>query len=181
LKGEVIIVSEEWSLKKALEREGLVALLIEGVKWIVTWLSPWAITVATIVAGYAQSVSVPWVATISAGAFVFAASTTGMLRYDEWWQRRTPRDKLSVQALLAAWEYARDTETGRATHILRTQMSIILQNAAHFPISYTVEEITSSAEGRINSKPQYQTKGGALILAVLSGFAMTQSTFRVRR
>src|SRR5690348_18340904 len=124
-----------------LAREGVSTALFEGAKWIVTWLIPLGTAVVTFFGGYLQQT--PFVLTMAGTVFVFAATTTGILRFDELRYRRTARDKFIFLAASFAIDYIRD-DTGRPTGIERAQVTVGLKNNATFPISYVVYEITSS-------------------------------------
>jgi len=150
------------SFPKALLKEGTITLLIEAAKWVLVWLSPWLLAVLTVIAGIAQSIA--WIWIIVLATFVFACATTGMLRFDEWRARRTPRDKLTFQNAFLGLDYVKDKNTGKTTAIDKAQAGLFLQNHAPFPISYVVDEIRSSLEGRVNPDPKHDTKGAVVQL-----------------
>jgi len=150
-------MAREDSLAKRLTNEGVGFLLVEGVKWVAIWLAPWVLAAITFISRYFEVPRVPLALAIPSAAFVFAATATGLLRYDEWRYRRSPRDKLIFSNASLGLDYVRDETTGRVIGISQAQVVISLQNLATFPISYVIKEIQSSLEGRINPRPTYRT------------------------
>ncbi len=136
------------------------AVAFEFLKWLVVWVSPFAAAAFTISAGLAAQI--PTVLLIPIVAFTFAATTTGMLRFDEWWARRTPRNKLIFHSVSLGIDYERDPITGQPTALKKIQVIFTFQNIASFPVSYVVDEIKSSAAQRINPNPHYHTKGSEI-------------------
>ena len=160
-------MAEKSSFAKTLTKEGAYVLTIEGLKAIAVWAWPWVITAVTLAAGHFEHF--PWVLTIPAATFVFAATMTGLLRYDEWRYRRTARDKLNFGSIGMGADYTRDSESGRPIALTKAQAIIVLQSTANFPISYVVDEISASFDGMVNPRPTYANKGG-IIGAMGSGW-----------
>jgi hypothetical protein len=124
---------------------------------VATWLFAPGVAVMTLVAGYLQS-DVPWVYTIPASAFAFATVVTGMLRYDEWRQRRTPEHKLNYAAANVLFDYDRN-DNNEIIGIPRAQVVISLINTATFPLSFIVDEMYTSVNSRVNPHPTSPRKG----------------------
>jgi hypothetical protein len=122
----------------------------------ILWSLPFLLSALTVVVGYLQVV--PWLYVIVAAAFVFAAVATGALRISEFWARITAQNKLMCQILPAA-NFIRDKKTGKIKSIEKVQICIVLQNNDHFPISYIVDELATSFEGMVNSRPQRDVSG----------------------
>lgn len=145
------------SLAAKIAKEGVAAILLEGLKWGITWLSPWILTVMTVLAGYQEGVQ--WAYIIPLATIVFAATAVGLLRFDEWIFRRTPSDKLEFENISLGLDFVRDPTSGQPTAISRAQIGIVLKSSAHFPISYIVDDLRTSIEKRVNPNPIINTRG----------------------
>jgi hypothetical protein len=139
-------------LLRSLFKEGVSQALFEGLKWLCLIGLPFVLTGITAVTGYLQGV--PWTYIIVAASFVFAATATGLLRFDEWRFRRTARNKVTVETFALGFDYARDA-ANKPTAVERAQVSLIIKNDATFPIYYIVDEIASSVDGRVNQNPRF--------------------------
>jgi hypothetical protein len=122
----------------------------------ILWSMPFLLSALAVVVGYLQAV--PWLYVIVAATFVFATVATGALRLSEFWARITALNKLGFQILPAA-DLVRDKKTGKIKSIEHVQICIVLQNNAHFPISYIIEELSTSFEGMVNPRPYRDTNG----------------------
>ncbi len=131
------------------------SLVIQLLKW--SW--PFLVTILTFMAGWLQKV--PWIYTITLTTFVFATMMTGILRFEELKFRRTLRDRLILRDVTFAFDYSYD-DNGKPKNILAAQIILRLENISFFPISYTVDEINSSIESRINQNPKYDTRGATV-------------------
>ena len=91
------------------------------------------------------------VATFAVSAFGFASVAVGLLRITEWIDKNRVEGKL----LFIGPIVSRDID--EENRIKALQLGVQLQNSAHFPMSYIVEEIRTSADstlprrGTINS------------------------------
>jgi hypothetical protein len=153
-------MASEASLPRMVARRALVVAIVAAGQWILIWLLPWLLAAMTVAGGILQHT--PIVLTISGATFVFAAATTGLLRYDEWRTRRSKENKLICTSISIGLDYIRDQRTGKPTTLSKAQAVINLQNLSVYPISYVVDNITASVWGRVNPKPQYVTKGGVI-------------------
>ena len=117
----------------------------------ILWSLPFLLSAMTVMAGYLQAV--PWMYVIVAATFVFASAAAGALRLSELWARMTAQNKLILQQIMPAADFIRDKKTGKIKNIEKVQMCIVLQNTAHFPISYIIDEISTSFEGMVNPRP----------------------------
>jgi hypothetical protein len=164
------------SIAAKLAKEGVTVATVEIVKWIIIWLIPWGLAAITIVSGYFEHA--PWVVTIPAATFVFAAATTGLLRYNEWRSRRSAADKLISPNITFGIDYVRDETSGRPIGIDKVQAVIHVQNLAAFPISYIVDEIQSSVWGHINPNPTYDTR--SVVLGPISSGVFRDAVINMR-
>jgi hypothetical protein len=149
-------MAQEPTLKQMAKRTG-VNLAAHALMQLILWSLPFLLSALTVVAGYFQSV--PWMYVIVAATFVFAAAATGALRLSEFWARITAQNKLLFQQIIPAADFVRDKKSGKIKGIERVQIGISLQNAAHFPISYIIEEMSTSFEGMANARPKRETNG----------------------
>lgn len=152
---------------KEVLRQAGIKLVVEGLKWGLLWSLPFVLAGLAVVAGYAQSV--PWLYTIAVATFVFAAAATGALRISEWRWRITSRNKLIFQQVVPAADFIKDKRTGKTRWIDKIQLCLVFQNSAHFPISYIVDDLSTSFESLVNPKPDRKIKG-AIIQAGTSGW-----------
>jgi hypothetical protein len=111
----------------------------------------------TVLAGYLQSIQ--WMYIIVAAAFVFAAMATGALRLSEYRARISAQNKFFFKGVVPAADFVRDKKTGKIKFIEKMQICMILYNGAHFPISYIIDDIGTSFEGMMNSKPERNARG----------------------
>jgi hypothetical protein len=88
----------------------------------------------------------------------FAAIWVGLLRFDELRTRRTPANKLTSSAPRVIFDYVRDA-TGKITGIEYAQINMELYNLATFDISYVVDEVSWSLDGRVNQDANPILKG----------------------
>ena len=146
-------------VKEVAKRAGL-NLVAEGVKLAILWSLPFLLAALAAMAGYAQSV--PWMYIVVAATFVFAATATGALRISEWRSRITAQNKLIFQQVVPAVDFEKEKRTGKSKWIKKVQLCITLQNTAHFPISYVVDDLTTSFESIVNPKPERPIKGAII-------------------
>lgn len=149
-------MGQEPTLKQMAKRTG-VNLAAHAAMQLILWSLPFLLSALTVVAGYFQSV--PWMYVIVAATFVFAAAAAGALRLSEFWARITAQNKLLFQQIIPAADFIRDKKSGKIKNIERVQIGISLQNTAHFPISYVVDEMSTSFEGMANARPKRDTNG----------------------
>jgi hypothetical protein len=149
-------MGQEPTFKQIAQRTG-VNLAAHAAMQLILWSLPFLLAGVTVVAGYAQTV--PWMYVIVAATFVFASAAAGALRLSELWARMTAQNKLALQQILPAANFIRDKKTGKIKNIEKVQICIVLQNNAHFPISYIVDELSTSFEGLMNARPSRDTNG----------------------
>jgi hypothetical protein len=149
-------MSQEPTLKQMAKRTGI-NLAAHAAMQAILWSLPFLLSAMTVVAGYFQSV--PWMYVIVAATFVFASAAAGALRLSEFWARITAQNKLALWQILPAANFIRDKRTGKIKSIEKMQVCIILQNNANFPISYIVDELSTSFEGMMNARPIRDTMG----------------------
>lgn len=139
----------------------VIATSISALLWIVTWLAgPLAALITLLARGYAPEV--PWVYAIAAAALSFACVVVGTTHLFAWVSSRSARDKLLFLHISLGANYTRDTVTGLPSALEVVQFAVNLRNVAPFPMSYIVEEITSSAEEKVNPSPMHHSKGGII-------------------
>jgi hypothetical protein len=148
------------ALMRGLLKEGFLTLVIDGLKWLAAIGLPILGGIVTAIAGVLQGLPIAYI--IAATAIVFAMIPTGLLRFDEWRTRITPQNKLVLQQAMFGMDFQRDLSTGMATHITTAQAILFLYNSASFPIEFTMDEISSSMEGRINQNPILDNRGSVL-------------------
>jgi hypothetical protein len=149
-------MGQEPTLRQMAKRTGI-NLAAHVLMQLILWSLPFLLSALTIVAGYLQSV--PWMYIIVAVTFVFASAAAGALRLSELWARMTAQNKLALQQILPAADFIRDKKTGKIKNIEKVQICIVLQNNAHFPISYIVDKLATSFEGMMNVRPNRETLG----------------------
>src|SRR5437868_7333425 len=149
-------MGQEPTFKQMAKRTG-VNLGAYAAMHLILWLLPFLLSAVTVMAGYFQSV--PWMYVMVAATIVFAAASAGALRLSEFWARITAQNKLGLWQILPAANFIRDKKTGKIKSIEKVQICIILQNNAHFPISYIVDELSTSFEGMMNARPIRDTLG----------------------
>jgi hypothetical protein len=135
---------------------------------VILWSLPFLLSAMTLLAGYLQSV--PWMYVIVAATFVFVSAATGALRLSEFWARITAQNKLLFQQIMVAANFIRDKKTGKIKNIEKVQICILLQNTANFPISYIVDELSTSFEGMVNARPQRDTPGSDIAPATVGWY-----------
>lgn len=135
---------------QSLIRRGLVSLISEGLKYLVTLGLPALMAAMTVISGY-MSPGLPWPLIIAAATFVFATTAVGLLRFDEWLDRRTPRNKLEMMPAGLTWVYVSKDAQNKPTGIRAAQIILNFKNNANFPLSIVVEELEASLDGNINA------------------------------
>ncbi|HZP19574.1 MAG TPA: hypothetical protein VFB16_05140 [Bauldia sp.] len=142
-------MAEPESLARGFFKEGLVALLFEGAKWLIGVGSPLVVGAVTAGTGYYQGLPIAYV--ITATTIALAMTATALLRFDDWRARRTAANKVVFLQALMAFEYERDPETGSVIGTTFGQFIFVLPNSASFPISIVVDELDNSIDGRVNT------------------------------
>jgi len=132
----------------------------ELIKLLLVWGWPFILAALAIVAGYFQNV--PWFYVVIGTAVTFAAAATGALRFSEMLARITAANKLYFGGFVPAMDPIKDKKTGLIKSLDKIQLCLVLQNNAHFPISFVVEEYTTSFEGMINSKSKRDADGAII-------------------
>jgi hypothetical protein len=149
-------MGQEPTFKQMAKRTG-VNLGAHAAMQLILWSLPFLLSAMTVLAGYLQSV--PWMYVIVAATFVFACAAAGALRLSEFRARITAQNKLGLPQILPAANFIRDKKTGKIKSIEKVQICMVLQNNAHFPMSYLVDELSTSFEGIVNARPNRDTRG----------------------
>ncbi len=117
---------------------------------------PWVVPIATPLAVglVARTEGLPWTQTVVASLISFASIAHGLLRFDEWRDRRRVADKL---ALLDPMIGVRRTapDTGPATAL---RLGFNLVSKATFPIEFRVAQVRTLAGNLQNPNPTYSTR-----------------------
>lgn len=122
--------------------------------------------VSTVVAVMLAAIdSWPSTAMYLAAIFTFAATATGLLRFDEWRQRRRVEDKLIFSGPYVGINKSEDGKS-----ISAAQIGALLQNTATFPISYKVTRIRTSADNTIPSSGTLNTYDAVVQAGTVSIF-----------
>jgi hypothetical protein len=95
----------------------------------VTYILPIGLPLMTALIGYVQGVSWMWV--LVGGGLMFGGVTTGLVRFDDWRERRRVRDKLTFQRVLV----------GRGVRYGGVTLGMELASAASVPIEVQVREV----------------------------------------
>ncbi len=150
------MASTQYDPVKSVAKRVGINLVAQAITWGLISTAPFLLAVLAAVAGYLQPL--PWAYIIAIATFVFAMSANGLLRLSELRQRATARNKLSFQGGAVAANITRD-KRGNAKTIDQVQIGVLLQNNAHFPIAYHVDEIETSFESIVNTKPDRTFRG----------------------
>jgi len=142
-------VSEKKSRFSTLAEEGIKHLLWEGARFLFTWGVPFLLAGLTLASHYV-SPSVPPAYLLAAAALVFGGTTTGILRFDEWRQRRMPQNKLKILPFTFAWDGQKD-KRGRTTGVKGFVLTLNFSNRASFPLSVVVDEFDCVIEGHTST------------------------------
>jgi hypothetical protein len=103
----------------------------------------WLVVMAGV--GYFQNVPVFWImmGLPVAGAAIF----TWIIRFSEWIEKNTAAGKLSFQGILLGIDFTRAPD-GTPTGIQNAQVRLHLTTSSNFPISFVVENLHTSFEGK---------------------------------
>ena len=123
---------------------------------------------AMTVFGYLENVPVFW---IMMGLPLAAASIfTLALRAAEWRTRMSAAGKLEIKAVNLGGDYIKN-KNGKVVSIENAQVRLILQSSAPFPISFIVDEIQTSFEGKYPPNKQRLNNGGVALVNELKGYS----------
>ena len=131
-------------------RDGITTALAELAKWLLTWSWPWVLAAMTAFSGYMEGI--PWVYVIPLAAFAFAATITGILRFDEWRARRSPQNKIRQISHIVQVDVDHTKNPKLVQHI---QLGVDLLNEATFPLSYIFESGDSMVMGEQSPKGKF--------------------------
>ena len=109
-----------------------------------TWIWPAAITAGGVVIGWVQQF--PLFHLYVGGVFLFAASSTGLLRFSEWRYRNSVYDKLHFNKGRVSQVV---NEKGHAVALL---LGVEVRSSALFPISFSVDKIITEFHGKYPPK-----------------------------
>jgi len=124
-----------------------------------TYGLPFVVSAVTLASGWLGHIVLPWPYLITAAAVAFAATATGLLRFAEWRARHSLEGKLSVGRVAIAFDLG---GAAKAKTIKRAQVQLFMSNHSLYPISYVVEEISSSISARVNPSPKVGGLGGVV-------------------
>jgi hypothetical protein len=118
----------------------------------------WLVVMAVV--GYLQGIPIFWImmGLPVAGAAIF----TWILRFSEWRERNTAAGKLSFQGILLGQDFTRDPN-GTPIDMLNAQIRLTLISSASFPVSFIVEELQTSLEGKFPPHKPREDKGGMVL------------------
>ncbi len=153
------MATEQYDPVRSVAKRVGINLIAQGITWGIIATAPFLLAIATVVAGYLQLL--PWPYILVTATFVFAATATGLLRLSELRARSTAVNKMSFQGIALASEIDKD-RNGRPKTISRAQLGVVLHNAAHFPMSYYIEEIETSFESMVNTNPDRKFRGSVV-------------------
>ena len=129
-------------------------------EFISTWVWVPAITGVGVVVGWAQAI--PWFYLYVGGAVLFAAVSTGMLRFGEWRQRNRVEHKIRHMGM-------RINAKQKDDRIASVQFGLNLHNTAAFPLNYRVRDLTTKITlqngNRIVYPPKQEYLNDAITLA----------------
>jgi hypothetical protein len=152
------------SFWRSLFKEGISNALFEGLKYICgAGLAALGATVTLILGKFYPEVPLPYLFAAASLVFAaiglgFAAIWVGLLRFDELRAKRTSANKLTLSAPAVIFDYIRDS-AGGITEVEYAQIVMFLGNIATFNISYVIDEISSSLDGRVNQDAKPILKG----------------------
>ena len=110
------------------------------------WLWPLLPTAGGAVIGYIQGV--PWFYLYVGVAFLFAAISTGLVRFDEWLYRNKVEDKLVFRNIRVG---KGDDASGR----IFARLGVIMENEANFPVNLEIQDFNTSIGGFYPPKKDY--------------------------
>lgn len=131
-------------------------LAAELIKIALVWLWPIIAPALAVAAGYLANVS--WLYVIVGAAVTFGAGATGALRFSELRVRIAPVNKLVFTHVTLSADFLKD-KGGKRIALQRAQIGYQLQNLAHFPISFVIDDMHTSFEGMVNPKPDRPFRG----------------------
>ena len=118
--------------------------------WVLSGGLPVTAGAATLLTGYFEQV--PWVYIIPATALSAAMTATALLRFSEWLARTSVAEKLVVLNAGLAFDAVSDA-TGALTGISFVQHGFTLINKAGVKISYIIEDLSWSVDGKVTNEP----------------------------
>ncbi len=146
------------SAGREIARGALIYVIARVIGMIIVKLLPVELAVLVAVVSYLERL--PWTLILLCAGAMFAFVSTGVLRFWEWLERRDPASKLVFANASIGLGLGRDATTGKVKSIEAINLGLHLRNHASFPISYVVDEISSSFEGRVQPKPVFDNMGG---------------------
>lgn len=126
----------------------------------------WMAVMTTV--GYLQGVPLFY---IMLGVPLAAASiVTLMLRTSEWRQRITAGGKLNFDGVMLGIDFDRDAQ-GEPTEITVGQVRLLLTSRADFPLSYLVDDLHSSIQGKFPPHKPRADSGGIIAVGEKKTYA----------
>jgi hypothetical protein len=110
----------------------------------------------TLIAGYLSG-DIPWMWIIMATSIAFASISGGLLWFDQLLDRWRVAEKLIFAGPFIGFDKTPDKKS-----IENIQIGFVLENRATFPVSYTVKNIRTSADGTIPTTGSILSWGGVI-------------------
>lgn len=117
--------------------------------------------VAMTIGGYLQGIPLFYI--MLAIPLAAAAIATFLLRASEWRQRITASGKLNFNGVALGIDFTRD-HGGTPVGIIRGQVRLLLTSRAEFPLSFVIDDLHSSIQGRF--PPHMPRADSGAIIAV---------------
>ena len=137
-----------------------IGLFVAG-EFLQTWISPVLITLGGTVIGWSQGVQLFYL--YIGAVFLFAVSSSGLLRFSEWRYRNSVTDKLTFHSVRV------DKLIDNTGAVKALRLGAVLSNKALFPITYEIESVETSLDKFYPPKKPY-TKNDYTIVANGSGW-----------
>lgn len=131
-------------IRQIVTREGLREIVGGAIR---VWLWPPLATGAGVVIGRLEQV--PWFYVFIGATVIFAAVSSGLLRFSEWRFRQNVKDKLNFQFVRFGKHL---TSSGTVDKIY---LGFRLINSAIFPIEFEIKSLTTDVMGKFPPKKSY--------------------------
>jgi hypothetical protein len=116
-----------------------------GYQATITYVLPLGLAFVTGLAGYLQGL--PWMHILVGAGVMFGAITTGLVRFDDWRERRRIKGKLVVPIVNA----------GRDTQGPGIVLGVALLNEASFPLEWELTECRTRIQNRVPPNLPYRS------------------------
>jgi hypothetical protein len=108
-----------------------------------TYVIPIALPIVTVLAGYLHGL--PWMYLLTAAGIMFATISTGLVRFDEWIDRRRVSDKLRFASV----------RIGKDIRGEGFFLGVVFHNAADVTMEFEIEEMRTRLGNRVPEKISY--------------------------